>query len=355
MDELVIRGWLTMKLIIFTLDAIFSLIVAVTAVSVLSFFFFYPQTTDTISYSSAATAMQTLSSTTVSGIVQQSTLFSGIAYQANASSEVWDSYQKNNMLSGGNPHGPLLPYTSFIYQASSTPSGIVADYGRIFFMVSNVLYAMNATSGQIIWQKNTQTAYQNRPIIASGMLIYSNTTNVTAINPSTNSMIWSGNALTITMDSQFLAYGNKLYVGASLPGSGNKGIFAFYLNNGTQAWSLNLGSGASALAIDEGSLVAQTSGEIYLIDDAGSSASAILSLPESSPSGLSVSPSTGAIAFMSSVGANAIAVNGIAYGSFPYSAATASTQPAVYNGLMAYQGSSATMLSYSSNGVQIWL
>ncbi|MDE1847769.1 MAG: PQQ-binding-like beta-propeller repeat protein, partial [Candidatus Micrarchaeota archaeon] len=191
-------------------------------------------------------------------------------------------------------------------------------------------------------------------IIASGMLIYSNTTNVTAVNPSTNSLIWSANALTITMSSQFLAYGNKLYVGGSLPGSGNKGVFAFYLNNGTQAWSLNLGAAAGTLAMDQGSLVAETSSNIYIIDDVGSSAGTILTVPESSPYGLSVSGANGAIAFMSSIGANAISANGIGYGGFPYSTATASTSPAIYNGSMAYQGASATMLAYSSNGIQAW-
>lgn len=348
-----------MKGIIFTLDSIFALIIAVAAISMMAYFFYSPQTTSVLSSSSAESILQNLLSTNVESLASSNPIYSNLTYQANASGEVWDQYQRDQYRIGSNTHGPLSPSVSFLFNAGAQPTGISVDYGMIFFGAGSTLYALNATTGKLVWKKVTGSAIINQPIIYSGMLIYQNSTNMTAVNPITNSLIWSSFGTPTAggnVNSQILAYNNKLYYG----GSGNSAnrIYSYYANNGTNAWNIAVASSTTNWAIDAGSLVIEYTGpKVLRVDqDFGASENGIYSsggLPESI-SGLLTLPASNLIAFMdSAAGANALYINGTQASGFPHSLSYAATQPAQYNNLLYYQGSSSVTAIYS-NGLQLW-
>jgi len=340
-----------MRAVIFTLDSIFALIIAAAGISLLAYFFYTPQTTTVLGYSSAASILQNLLSTNSSAISSSNFLFSSIAYQANASNEAWDSFMRDSMHNAGNPHGPLTPLVSFIYHPSSgTPSRAVADYGKIFFYSGSILYALSATSGATAWTKNIGQTPPSQPIISSGLLIYSNTMNLTAINPVTNTIAWSSpNALVNpAMTSNFLAYGNKLYYGSGT------NVLAVYAANGTQAWSYSLGSAVNSIVADSGSLAASYASSIALLNDFGSSGNVIWSKPiGAGVSSLSSSPYNGIIGFLSGSTANAVYVDNSLASGFPYAIVAGSAYPTIYNNTLIYQSSNA-IIAVSTNGLLLW-
>jgi len=348
-----------MKLVIFTLDAIFSLIVAVAGIGLLAYFFYLPQTATTLSYSAAASTFQTLLTTSIASIAGANPLYSNLTYQFNATNEVWDQYHKDVYRSGSNQHGPLSPSLSFIFNAGATPTNISADYGKIFFGAGNVLYAINATNGNLVWKKTTGSNIVQGPAIASGMLIYPNATGLTSVNPSTNALVWSSNGVitVASVNSPLLIYNNKIYFGAASGGAAND--LAYYLNNGTNAWTYSVSASSSSLAIDAGSLVtAHGNGVLSLMNDFGSFGNVIWTKSISNLFGVSATTYNNLIVFPSGVSssvysANAVNVDGTVAAGFPISTVYQATQPAVYNNIVYYQTSNA-VIAIAANGLTLW-
>lgn len=340
-----------MRLVIFTLDSIFALIIAAAGISLLAYFFYTPQTTTVLSYSSAASILQELLSANSSSVSSSNFLFSSIAFQSNASGETWDSFMRDSMHNAGNPHGPLSPLVSFIYRpAAGTPSMAVADYGKIFFYSGNTIYSLDAASGALFWSKNIGQTPPSQPVIASGLLIYSNTINLTAINPTTNAIVWSApNTLVApSMTSNFLSYGNKLYYGTGTS------LAAVYAANGTQSWTYNLGTAVNGIVMDAGSLAASYASSIALLNDFGTSGNVIWSKPIGS--GVTVmasSPFNSLLSFFSGSTANAMYVDNSLAAGFPYAVVGGSAYSTIYNGTIIYQSSNA-ITAVSTNGLSLW-
>ncbi|MEM3744595.1 MAG: hypothetical protein QW759_02010, partial [Candidatus Micrarchaeaceae archaeon] len=148
-----------MKAIIFTLDAVFALIIASISISILLYVSYITPTPYTLHYSEAASIMHELSSTTISGIASSNLLARSIVQQTYGANETWPMQAKDAYCNAGNPYGPIAPFLYVIFTANSpitTP--VVADYEKIFFASSNVIYAVNATTGSLAWAKNTQTS-----------------------------------------------------------------------------------------------------------------------------------------------------------------------------------------------------
>ncbi|MDE1845717.1 MAG: PQQ-binding-like beta-propeller repeat protein [Candidatus Micrarchaeota archaeon] len=348
---------LPMKLVIFTLDSIFALIIAVSGIALLSYFFYLPQTSTILSYSSAASTLQTLLSTGTFDTAFSSALASNLTYQANASTEVWDQYRADAYHTGSNVHGPLSPSISFLFNAGATPTNMTIDYGKVFFGAGNTLYAINATNGNMVWKKTTGSTIYGDPAIASGMLIYPNATNLTAVNPSTNALIWSSSGAAsmgylTPYSSPLLIYNNKIYFGGKIGAQATD--LAYYLNNGTNAWKYTVPSGGYSLAVISGSIGIIHAGNLFnLMEDFGSSANAIWSASLAPTLGFSVVPGTNIVALQGSTQANAMYVDGTQVSGFPYSIINTATQPAIYNNIIYYQTSNA-VTAVASNGVQLW-
>ena len=185
-----------MKGFIYTVDAIFALIVAAAAISILLFSFysssFSSQVPTSEAYSIAQTLLQTKMSQAAHGI-----MIAQAAAGAFASRQYsWPQYGGNQQVSSSTQaQGPLLPLVKFSFNASRTINPIVvASDGLVVFTTANNIYALNTTSGKIVLNISSTVGalgppamYLHRIYVES---IGSGGDNVTAYSESGN-LLWS--------------------------------------------------------------------------------------------------------------------------------------------------------------------
>ena len=227
-----------MKGIAFTLDSIFALAIAVASVSLLVYFHFTPQTPYATSYSETQAAIGYLISTNLSSLSSSVPMVSQMMQQEAASAEVWDQYQSNYSRNGYNPTGPSSPSLSYLYNSSFsiTNGTIVADYGMVFFAAYNYLYAINSSSGSIVWEKNVYTNVTSTALYG-GMLVYANGTDIVEINPRTLSTVWDQNLVSTEgpLTTPILIHGRQVIFGTA-----SDNVYSLYASNGTIDWIFTL-------------------------------------------------------------------------------------------------------------------
>ncbi len=257
-----------MKLIVFTLDALFALLIAVMSLSLLFYITFYPNSAYSMPQKAAQQTLAYLLTTNTS--VLNGPAPSTIYYASNTSisAQTWDQYMKNAEHQGGNVDGPKAPMMQFIYSApSAIIRGIVADYGNIYFGAGSKMYAVNASSGSLLWNINTYNIVASTSVIYSGMLIFSNSIGLNSVDPLTGSQIYYApfNPAISTITTPLVEYNGKLFFGA-ITGTGTNVVASYYANNGTLAWSTTFSSPITALAVVGGSLVAGSTSAHSLYD-----------------------------------------------------------------------------------------
>ncbi len=263
-----------MKAIVFTVDAIFALIIAMASISILLYFHYFSQTPYQIRYGEASSIASQLANTTIFQLYNSSFIAQEIARQSMANASTWPQQFGNPYGAAVGSYGPIAPFVSYVFNASAPiTTGIVAGYGNIYFAAGTpsggILYALNASSNATRWEKATSEIVST-PVIYNNMLIYINQTNMTAVSPINGALIWTTNVITsgmpfssIRVTTPLLAYDNKIIFGAS-----SDLVYAFYANNGVEAWSIPLGSGEQPQFIVEsnGNLVVKsTSGQLTYI------------------------------------------------------------------------------------------
>ena len=337
-----------MKAIVFTLDAIFALVIASISISLLLYFHYISPTAYSTTSFKAYNILSTLSSSKMGTIDYP--LIQSMEYQLAGSNETWGQFMSDSYNNGGNQHGPLYPIISFNYTAvAAITSPAVAGYGRIYFAAGNTLYALNSTTGTLSWSKNVKTNIESSPILYSGLLIFANLTNLTAVNPVFGSVVWSTNSITtlVPITSQLLGYGGKIYFGADTR------LFAYYSDNGTMAWSNNTGTNPVSLSGLAGSIVLKTSSNnIDVITGTGVTGKQLWSKSIPSTSSISNLVSFGDVfAYGEGSYANATYVDG----SSAFSISTSSSIEGVskYGSMLVYQGSSY-VLAVSPSGYEMW-
>lgn len=339
-----------MKGVMFTLDALFSLVVAGVGVSILLYFNYYAQNPSTIPYSNAQAIMYNLAATPVEAIQNGSILAKSIANQFLGANETWP--QSMGWVSGNssNPVGPIEPIISSIFTATNAiTTGVVADYGNIYFAAGSTVYAVNATANKVVWSSYTLSNVASTPAIYLGSLIFANAANIIALDARTGAAIWSV-SLPAAATSPVLAYDGKVLLGAS-----NGWVYSFYTNNGILAWSNYTGSSSAVLNITvaSGSFLVRTSAnKIMLISQVGSTAEQLWnSIPISAPTTALVSRGS-TIYFGGSGAVEAINIDGSLVSGFPIAMPPVSGV-AVYNNNIAYQSSSSEALFYPPNQL-VW-
>jgi len=341
-----------MKGVIFTLDALFALIVAVASISIMLYFFYTPQVSYSFRYGEAASILSQLEGTNLAYLAQSNRLANQMLALSNTQAAFWPMLHSNNANNAGADFGPAYPFISFIFTApSNIQTGIVAGYGNIYFGSGSSLFAVNATTGLKAWSKNVQTNVQSTPVIYYNMLVYANATNITAVNAVNGNLVWSANIVAIAgsqvqITSPFIIYDNKLIFGAS-----NFYAYALYLSNGSTAWSINIGQSPTSFASTSGSLAFKTSSNyIGTIVFSGGAAQLLYPLKASA----SVSPivSLGDIFYYgSSSNADASYINGTQL--FSTSAGSKVTGVDIYDNLVIYQGTKS-ILATTPSGMQLW-
>jgi hypothetical protein len=340
-----------MKGVVFTLDAFFALVVAVASISIMLYFFYVPQVSYSFRYSEASSILGQLQNANIASLAQSNRLAAQMVALQNSYS-TWPQFGKNSANNAGAQFGPLYPFVSFMFSApSSIQTGIVADFGNIYFGSGSYIYAVNATTGIKSWSKNVQTPVQTTPAIYNNMLIYANSTNITALNLANGNLIWSANIVAIAgsqvqLSTPIFIYDNKVIFGAS-----SFYAYALYPSNGVLAWSVNIGQQPGSFTGAVGSIAFKTlSNYIGTIVVGSSSASLLYPLkPLSSVSNLAA---LGNIFYYGvSNYANASYINGTKL--FGVSAGSAVQGVNIYNNVVLYQGTSS-MLALTPSGSTLW-
>ncbi len=264
-----------MRGIVFTTDALFSLIIAGTATAILLYFVYSPQTPYLISYSGTQSILTDMLSLHLAQISNGSTIASQINYQDNASYSAWPEFGGSQLSDAWNQKGPGTPALEYVLQETSAISvAPEAAYGNVYLVSGNVISAVNATSGAPVWNGSYGAYPINSFAIYGGTLAYFSGNELYGINAFNGSESWNGAVVTSAPSSRIVIYQNE-----ALFASGNS-IYADYMVNGTLAWtsgplpfqpnsiavvngtiaagSSNLGSGGGGLG-----LLTQSGGELW--------------------------------------------------------------------------------------------
>jgi Concanavalin A-like lectin/glucanases superfamily/PQQ-like domain len=336
-----------MKGVVFTLDAIFALAIAVASISILLYFNYSNQTPLTVQYSNAQSALSSLLSTSVDAMQNSSALAKAISNQFVGANETWPQFGGGIFRNSSNDFGPIKPIISSVFSAGSAiTTGVVADYGNIYFATGSTLYAVNATTNNVLWSSTTASGVASTPALYAGTLVFANSANLVALNARTGALLWSI-SLPSTVTSPILAYDNRVIFGAT-----NGGVYSFFAGNGTTAWTVS-GAGTSPfnIIVADGNLAARASGNVLLLMQTGNAASTLWSVtPPSITTGLAGEGSE--IYFGGSTMANALVVNGLTVTGFPVTTASA-TGVADYKNYVIYQVATG-VAAFSPSGVQLW-
>jgi outer membrane protein assembly factor BamB len=243
-----------LKGFIFTLDAVFALIVASVGVSILLYMHFtspslsQPQTTQVLSI------LQNLLETKIGAATgSQYALF---ASRTGSDMAGWPAFGGNGTLSSSAPYGPQALDLIYNFTASNTIVPIIAaDDGVVAFGAGTELYALNATTGKLVqgFPVSTGSTFLGSPVIYRHTIIYANASGyLTAVSTLNGAKIWSSNigvsiGTPIALEDGYLAFGSG---------------FDFYLaypSNGTILSSASLPEAAQVPAYANGEFIATTS------------------------------------------------------------------------------------------------
>ena len=329
-----------MKGIVFTMDALFALVIAAAGISMLLYVSYTTQAPAAIHYSDVEAILESLASTSISSMANGSWIAQGIVMQYAGANETSPGFLGGPYADSGGVSGPLRPILDFAFNPQNTiTTGVVAAYGNIYFAANSMLYSVNATTNKLAWSVNTITNVAQTPVLYSGMLFFANSTNLTAVSALTGAMIWSTNAISAasaTLTSPILAYDNQLIFGMS-----DAYVHAYYASNGTSYWSNYTGTNPTALAVVGGDISAVTSsGSLYIIVHAGSTAKQVYSKTFAAGNAPTRPAGSGAkLFFGSGSSANATYVNGTTAAGFPVGVSQSVTGAAYYGSYVVYQTS----------------
>jgi hypothetical protein len=231
-----------MKGFIFTLDAIFALVVAAVGVSIL----LYVDFTSPAAYGSAAyqasSVLQSMLQTTIGSAAGGSLYLSYLTTSSNASAYTWPQFAHDGSLGSGTGYSLQAPFLLYTYStpADISPSVAVSD-GVAAIPAGSKIYLINASTGKFISSipSGSPSSIVGTPAISGGEIIYANATgNVVAASIYNGMQIWSikpGNTITtpISIENNYVAFGTShgFYLLNQLNGSQ---VAYAYLNQQTQ-------------------------------------------------------------------------------------------------------------------------
>lgn len=252
-----------MKGVVFTLDGLFALLIAGVAISILAYFSFYGQAAQIIQSSTASAISSALLSAKLSSLTADPIALAMIS-QGSGANQTWSQIGNNASATYSNPTGPLNSSVSYIITlpANVVSGTIVADYNKIFFAAGNTIYAYGA-NGNFSWSRDMGTDSIDSLSTSGGKLIYLDTANITALNPYNGNIIWSNSSFNSgeVVTSPLLSYSGLELFGVS---NLNR-VYAYYVNNGTVAWTYNTPTASSPtpvlnMSASSGSIIMQGAG-----------------------------------------------------------------------------------------------
>ncbi len=338
-----------MKGIVFTLDSIFALVIATAGISILLYFTYQAPTPALLSYTSTQSILDSLLGTGV-GTLSSSHVAAAMLAKGIAANETWPQLGQNAAHTGDSPAGPENPSVAYQYSLLQAPiSGAVAGYGDVYFATSGALYALNGTFGTLAWAIDMPSVVASEPALYSGMIIYANTTNVTAVSALNGSLVWSAGIPGSTLvTTPILVYGDQVILGGA-----NHFVYGLFASNGTVEWHVDVGAVPTDIAIVQGAVAVRTSGTITAIGASGGNAAELFAPVGYTGMSSSIAGIGGTIVFGNGTAADGVSLNGSNFGSFPQATTSPVTGVATGSGLIVYQGTSS-MSAYTPSGIQLW-
>lgn len=178
---------------IFTIDAVFALIVAAAAVGILLYAHFSEPASFQITSSEALSTAEALAQTPLSA---STSLIAEAAANAGAASGSWPYYAQGDGLASSAAYGPLMPQLLFQYAAagSITSPPSVAN-GKVVFASGNTIYLLNASTGKTVSPYPIATASNVLyPIFYKTNVIYANLSGYITARATTGNVLWTSAA-----------------------------------------------------------------------------------------------------------------------------------------------------------------
>ncbi len=300
-----------MKGFIFTLDAVFALIIAAIGTSVLLYVDFTGAGSYSIASSQAYTAMQSMLQTTVAGASGGSLYINYLLASSYGSTFSWQQLGHDAALSSGTGYSlqaPFLLYTFTTPNMANVLPAVVVNSGFAAVTAHNTVYLINATTGNLIRISATSTKIVGAPAIYMNMLFYANSTNtVRGVNLYNTSIQWKFNAVNsvttpMEIENNYLAFGtsngfyllnpisgNQVafagtgapvqapvyldgeYIVSTNPKSGNGALYSYSLNGGsfTNIWNSILGTPTTQPSSINNTVAVGSGGYLYVFSPSG--------------------------------------------------------------------------------------
>jgi hypothetical protein len=208
---------------LFSLDALFALIVASAAISIL----LYADFTSTGSYVSPASQtsslLNELATMNAGGAV--SIYASDLENQGLVNQAAWPQFGNNQGMNSSTAYGPSGSQVMFTFTSNEVQTPPVAAQGLVAFGAGARLYALNASTGNVVINMSTTTGINATPIIFNNEILYANSSCVDAVSTTTNSVsppkFWASPICTgkpirypLAIDGAYLGFaaGNAIYL-----------------------------------------------------------------------------------------------------------------------------------------------
>ncbi len=183
-----------MKGFVFTLDAIFALIVTAIGISIITYIGFVNPSPYALASGEAYGAMQTLLQTGIGSNLQGSQYFSPLGSASNGSAYAWPQFGRDGMLSSYTEYGQH-PYLLYSYTAQGPIVPVIAVGDNYAVLESgNSIYTLDAGNGALVstFTSNSPANMIDGAAIYHGMVFYANSSGyVMGMNENGNAALWN--------------------------------------------------------------------------------------------------------------------------------------------------------------------
>lgn len=258
-----------MKGVVFTIDAVFAIMVAGIAISILLYFHYTPTNQYNQGFSSISALVSILSNTNL-GNFTASPLAGQMNAQYAAQNQTWPQAYQSSAGYASNNDGPNTDSLLAVINSSEPISRInlISGDGRLYYITSGPVAPHSALIGIQTYLQSSITpllsagTYQSQSpseissdLVYGGALIYaSNTTLVSTSGWINRNALPSSSSI---VSAPMVGYGSMILVPVYTAGnSAETGIFGFYSNNGTEAWSINTVGEVNSIAMVSGTIAA---------------------------------------------------------------------------------------------------
>ena len=247
-----------MKAVIFTIDAIFAMIIAGVAITMLLYFSYTPQTPFLASSSDTRAILNTLSATTVAQIAPANYAARQIINQYVSRSSSWTQYAGDY---GNSSSQSILQSQSISFMYHLPYPGTlqpVAGYGNIYLASGNEIIAINASSGVRAWETSIPSDIGSIALYNNMLIYWNSSSSVAALSAKTGAALWSNKTKSMPI-SPILVYGKYGIFGTS-----SNAMDFYNLDNGSLANKYILSNNPSFNSIylsvlNGGSIISRTS------------------------------------------------------------------------------------------------